>query len=86
MKNNIFRTLFFLLLIYAGLSGPLWLFVAGASVYILLYLGLEIIILAAAIDIYFGYASDEWFIYTISISAVLFITQWIKPRLSVYNQ
>lgn len=86
MKNNIVRVILFLVLVFVGFSGPVWLFIIGVAGYIFMYLGYEIIILAAAIDAYFGYASDGWFVYTILVSVGLFCMQWLKPHLSVYNQ
>ena len=69
-----------------GFSGPVWFFIIGAIGYVFLYAGLEILILSAAIDAYFGYASGEWFIYTIATALGLLLAQWLKPYLSVYNQ
>jgi len=86
MKKNLLRILFFITLICTGFTGPLWLFAAGTVIYIFMYLGIEVIILAVAIDAYFGFGSDGWFMYTICTSVVLFLLQWAKPHLSVYNQ
>lgn len=76
----------FILLIIIGFAGPSWLYILGAVFYIFFYLGLEILIVSAAIDAYFGYASGEWFMYTIATAIGLLIMQWVKPHLSVYNQ
>ena len=86
MKNNILRILFFMALVLSGFSGPLWFFVVGVVLYIFLYRGLEVILLAAAIDAYFGYATNGWFVYTITVALGVFVAQWAKPHLSVYNQ
>jgi hypothetical protein len=86
MQNNLLRILFFFILVLLGFSGPIWFFAIGAIAYIFLFLGLEMLILSAAIDAYFGYGSDEWFIYTIVTAAALLFVQWLKPQLSVYNQ
>jgi len=86
MKNNLARVLIFSVLIITGFSGPVWIFGIGLFGYIFLYSGLEVLILAAAIDAYFGYASDSWFMYTILTATGLLIVQWLKPYLSVYNQ
>jgi len=86
MKNNIYRILLFLILIFIGLSGPVWLFILGAALYIIVYTGVEIIFLALAIDAYFGYASGGYYIYTIITAAGLYIVQWAKPHIWVYNQ
>jgi hypothetical protein len=69
-----------------GFTGPLWVFAVSAAVYIFVYTGFEIIIIAAAIDAYFGYASGGWFIYTLCTTVGLLLTQWGKPYLTMYNQ
>jgi len=61
-------------------------FIVGAAGYILVYRGLEIVILAATIDAYFGYASDTLFIYTLATAVGLLLVQWLHPSLWVYNQ
>ena len=86
MKNNIFRIFAFVTLILTGFSGPFWLFIVGAVVYVFIFRGLEMIILGAAIDAYFGFQSGGWFGYTVCISIGVFFAQWVKPYLSVYNQ
>lgn len=86
MKNNIVRFFSFLILIFVGLGGPFWLFILGAIGYIFFYTGIEIIILGAAIDAYFGFGSGGLFLYTFGTTIGLITVQWAKPHLSVYNQ
>ncbi len=86
MKNSILRIGIFCLLIVCAFTGPVWFFIVGAAGYILVYRGLEIVILAATIDAYFGYASDTLFIYTLATAVGLLLVQWLHPSLWVYNQ
>jgi hypothetical protein len=86
MKNSILRIGIFCLLSVCAVAGPVWIFIVGAVGYILVYRGLEIVVLAAAIDAYFGYASDTWYMYTLFTAVGLLLAQWLQPYLSVYNQ
>jgi hypothetical protein len=86
MKNNIIRIILFLILLVTGFAGPLWVFAMSVVLYSFLYFGVEIIIIAAFIDAYFGYHSGGWFAYTLGVTAVLLIAQVLKPHLAVYNR
>ncbi len=86
MKHFLIRTFLFTLLTFFGLSGPLWVFVIIGAVYLVAYTGVEMVLLAAAIDAYFGYQYDTWYMYTISVAIAVLVMQWMKPRLSLYNQ
>jgi len=86
MEQTSIRIFLFFLILLSGFSGPLWVFVGLVIAYIFLYFGIELIVVAAAIDGYFGYTDGGLFIYTLSVAGALFLAQCLKPYLSVYNQ
>lgn len=86
MKNNIFRIILFIVTMVCGFTGPLWLFACGVIAYSFLYFGIELIFIAVAVDAYFGYAENSYYLYTLGTTAVLFLAQYLKPRLSLYNR
>ena len=86
MKKAILRILLLISLMLLGFGGPAWLFVVGVLLYVCTYVGVEVIFLAASIDAYFGYQQETLYVYTIATALLVFVVQWAKPRLSVYNQ
>lgn len=86
MKTNILRILLFATVFFLGFSGPVVVFILVAVAYTLLYAGVELIVLAAAIDAYYGYERGDIYLYTLCATVLVFFVQWLKPRLWVYNQ
>jgi len=86
MKKTILRISLLISLILLGFGGPTWLFAVGVFLYVIAYVGVEVIFLAAAVDAYFGYQQETLYVYTIATAILVFLVQWVKPRLSVYNQ
>jgi len=86
MKNNIFRVVLFGTILFFGFTGPLWLYVCTVVLYSFIYFGIEIIFIAFFIDAYFGYAGGGWYVYTLGTSVVLYIAQYLKPYLLIYNK
>lgn len=86
MKNKLTRVIFFGILIFFGMTGPVVLFVLLASIYTFLYLGVELIVLAAAIDAYFGYGSDTAYVYTLFTAGGIFTLQILRTYLKIYDK
>lgn len=71
---------------FLGVTGPVLLFAAAAVAYALIYTGIELIILAAIIDAYFGYGGGSFYIYTLSTGIAMLIIQVLKPHLWMYQR
>ncbi len=84
----ILRALFFVTLLCMTSAVPTSVLVVGFCVYAFLYTAYELIFLAVIIDGFYAVSGSGVAIpyYTISIILLLFVTEWLKPRLSVYNQ
>lgn len=81
----ILRFFLFCTLVCAAVVLPTWLFAICAFFYALRFTAYELIILTCAIDAFYGAGSFAIPYYTLVASGALFIIEWIKPRLSVYN-
>ena len=57
------------------------LFVAHA----LVWWGYELLVIAVAIDIYFGH-STTYPVYLLTTAGILVVVEWLKPRLLFYNE
>lgn len=80
------RIFLFIIMILIALFLPVWVFVAGAFLYALLYTPYEILILAVCIDAQFGDPTRGlWFLYTLSASSAVLITVLLKPQLRFYT-
>ena len=86
MKHHLLHFCLFLLVASAGLSGPTWLFICSAVVYLGIYTSLELIFLGVVIDAYYGYGGVTYFAYTLSAAVGVIVMQWVRPRLWIYNQ
>lgn len=80
------RALSFLPLCFFGLAGPLWVFLPAAALYGLYFSGLELIILGAAIDVFFGGVPHHIPWYTCLAIGWLICVEFVKPYLVLYNQ
>jgi hypothetical protein len=82
----ILRLFFFMLLCIVALIAPTAVLALCALAYALKYTAYELILLAAAIDAYYGLGFTLVPYYTIVTCVSLLLIEWIKPRISVYNQ
>ncbi|GEM_PF-3076601 len=86
MKNNALQFSLFVLVAVLGLTGPVVVFVVSAVIYAFLYAGIELIVLAAIIDAYFGYGGSGMYVYTLVTGVGLLCIQALKPYLLMYQQ
>lgn len=80
------RLFFFILVCIIAVIAPTGFFAVCAFAYALRYTAYELIIVAATIDAYYGLGYTMIPYYTIITCIGLLIIEWIKPRISVYNQ
>ncbi len=80
------RIILFCVLTVLGLAGPVWLFVPALLVYMFLYTSVEVVLLAAFIDAYYGYGSSLPYLYTLSTGGVLLLIHILRPHFLVYNR
>ena len=80
------RILLFLALIFLSVSLPWWLFVLAALLYSLLYTPYELVILGALLDGYFGAGGSFMPYYTLSLTALVLGSEWLRPRLTWHEQ
>lgn len=81
------RLVFFFVLILIGTVAPAAVFAASALLYALCYTAYELLPLAVFMDAYFAIGHPYVIpYYTIGILILLICVEWIKPRISVYNQ
>lgn len=81
------RILLFVIVIVTAVIAPTIIFAVCALFYALKYTAYELIIVAASIDAY--YSTMEYPLipyYTLIVCFSLILIEWIKPRISVYNQ
>ena len=71
-----------ILLFLSTLLSP-WLLLPFAILHAFSWFAFELIIIAAAIDAYFGVLYVAPY-YTISALGLVVLAEWVKPRLSVY--
>ena len=64
---------------------PTALFIVCALAYALRYTAYELIVIAAAIDAYYGMGTSVPY-YTICTILGVLIIEWMKPRISLYNE
>jgi hypothetical protein len=82
----ILRLLFFILLCIVAITAPTAVLAVCALAYALRYTAYELILLAAAIDAYYGLGFTIVPYYTMVVCVSLILIEWIKPQISVYNQ
>lgn len=79
------RVVSFITLLFLVTLLPWYILLALVCCYALYFeLPIELVVLAALIDGFFGVASTMP-LYTITTTIVLFLSEWVKPRLMIYN-
>ena len=68
-------------IVFAGLLAGPWLLLPVAILHALAWFGIELIILGALFDVYFG-AGHVVPYYTLAAAAVVGVAEWLKPRLA----
>ena len=68
----------------AGLLAAPWLVLPVAVLHALAWFGLELILIGAAFDAYFGAGHGVPY-YTIAAIGLVVVAEWLKPRLSFYS-
>lgn len=84
MKEFIVRSMFFLLITVLWYTGLFWLSLPLCAWYCYRYDGFELIVLGVCIDVQFQ-VYGGWPFYTTASFVVVFLLQWLRPRLSVYT-
>lgn len=82
----IVRILLFILVCVIAIIAPTALLAVCSLAYALRYTAYELIVLAAAIDAYYGLGFTIVPFYTLIACVSLISIEWIKPRISVYNE
>ncbi len=72
-------------LVLIAVAAPTIVFALCACAYALRYTAYELVCIAAAIDAYYGAGTIIPY-YTLCACAGLLIIEWIKPRISLYNE
>jgi hypothetical protein len=78
------RILAFITLLIAALTTPLPFFLFCAFLYMFLWTGFEVLVIAAFIDSIFGMTTTS-FLYTISAGVLLASAEMLRPYLSWYS-
>jgi hypothetical protein len=81
----IVRLLIFVAIMCGAVIFPTWLLALCAFFYALRYTAYELLILACAIDAFYGAGAIAIPYYTIFTALTLVIVEWLKPRFSLYN-
>lgn len=79
------RIFFFIIIFILGVVGPFEAFLLAAVVYALRFTAYELIVFAAMIDAYYSISYETFPKYTLVTVGGLFILEWIKQQLSLYN-
>lgn len=74
----------FIFIIWCGVSFvlPLWVFALGVVLYAARWFALELLVLAAIIDVVFSPTLVPW--YTLSTVLIMCAVEWSKSILTVY--
>ncbi len=80
------RLLLFIPVILSAVVGPPILFAGVAIFYALRYTAYELIVLSGMVDAFYSYEYGFVPYYTILTIISLLIIEYLKPRLSLYNQ
>lgn len=76
------RIVFFIGVIALGLFTPLWAFLIGSALYIILYGGYEAFFLAVMIDLLFGADGVAYgFLYTLTTGALTLAVLLLRPSM-----
>ena len=76
----------FIILIFIGLLSPLWAFIVCCTGYALWKKAYELILLGIFFDAIFGVGVSEFpYVYTLALSAIVLLSELVKPRLSFYD-
>lgn len=82
----ILRIVFFIILLILVIVAPVALLAVCAFLYALRYTAYELIVVAGAIDAYYGLGLSGVPYYTLITIGALIVIEWQKPRFSVYNE
>jgi hypothetical protein len=83
----IVRIFAFLVLLFLVVTLPTWLLAVCALIYAFRFTAYELIVVGACIDTYYGGGTLLYIpYYTFFSIAIVFIAEFIKPRISVYNE
>ena len=80
----IFRILAAFTILIASTLVSAWILLPIALLHALAWFGLELIIIATLIDVYFGAGSVVPY-YTLAAVVIVAVAEWVKPRLSFYS-
>lgn len=81
------RSLFFIILLFIAVGLPWWVLLVCVLLYIARYTAYELIILALFLDTLYGLGTPMNIpYYTIAVSLLMIVVEWIKPRILMYNQ
>lgn len=86
MKINMIRFIACFGVLLVGMFSSLMLFLIAAFIYAISFASLELIIIAGAIDAYYGLTTDQWPLSTLSVLVVVILVEWIRPHISLYNE
>lgn len=75
------RIVCFVLLVISAATGPVPLCILLAVAYALVYPALELLVLAACIDAYYG--SGQWPQYLLGATALVFVVEFLRPHIKV---
>ena len=79
------RAFSFLILVYITVVAPVWVVIPCLFLYALRFGGYELIFLCFCIDALYTTTHTVIPYYTITSTMVLFVLEWLRPRLSLYN-
>lgn len=80
------RICLFCFVLVTAATGPLWLFAPAALLYLVIYLGAELVLIAFLVDGYFGYAANALPWYTLTTLGLLVLLRFLRPYISVYTR
>lgn len=79
------RFLFFFTLLIMGIFLPFWYFLLGSLLYVLLYPGHELFVIALLIDGVYGTSTSLFpYTYTIAVLSLTVFGIYVKPYLKFY--
>ena len=85
LQKSAVRLLWLFVVLLSATTGPVWLIVLLAGSYIVLYRGIELLVIAFLIDAYFGIGMSFPYVYTVAAGIGLFLMQCAAANISVYN-
>jgi len=79
------RIVIFGVVLVLAAVGPWFIFLPLLVLYVFLYIGTEVLIIAMLVDSYFLYNTGTWPWYTIATTILLIFAHWLRPHISLYN-